>query len=1350
MSIQLQGTREITWVDQLPEGLRPSKVYFGRDESGVGEAQIAIASVLRRPTQADLQAAWKTRGTGLTTPVVVVAVFGEQVWMLGPSQSDSMLGPVPLSQANRQLQSILDEVDAVAARQKMQSVAHSLNGLGSSGFVNHFLFASYHLRRNVPQRKDWNAATERSQSMLSKQGRDLISALGYELETVGAEVNTLLLRASSGSRRAVAVLLDESQEFDRKSAAYQISPVAHGLEVAGREDVPWVIVLRKSTLRLYPGKDGVGVGQRGQSETYFELDLNDLDPDYAGLLTLIFAADALEHGGTAEQILEDSSNYAAELGTRLRDRVYVGVVPSIAVAISEHLPQLGYQIDAEGLKVAYALTLRVLFRLLFQAYGEDTGLLPAGRNEGYDSNSLQSFIRRDLNADHSEYSDQAKSIWFDLEQVWDAIYNGNPRWAIPAYGGSLFDPETEEGALLKKFELPDSVMGPALQNLLAETTEDSVRGPVDFRSLQVRDFGTIYEGLLESSLSVAEFDLTIDQNGAFVPSKTGENVEVEAGRPYFHSSSGDRKATGSYYTPKIVVDHLIERSITPTITTHLSKVKALIDEGKDRAAGELFWDFRVADLAMGSAHFLVAAVDKIERSMRDFLTTTPVPSVRAELERLAQKAREQLSHDPAAAENINDAQLLRRQVARRCVYGLDINPLAVELARLAIWIHTFVPGLPMSSLDHNLVLGNSLTGIGSIDEAIDAIVSSANGKARSAKKNKSDDSGGLFDGIKASPIETGYQRMLRKALAERLADVSKLLSDVAAADESVKSEVEKNKELLIDARNKALPAQRIFDAAVATRLSLYAPEITREEHVQRLEDSPEVSELVASMTPAHLPLLFPEVFVRANPGFDVVIGNPPWEKIRHEPHQFWVIRDPGLRNLSGDSRNARIDHLRETKPWIADEEETAKAFAEIMKEVAEHLYKLQGGGHHDLAKLFSERFLQVRRKEGSLGVVLPWALLSLSGWRKIRESYFESIGIDAVPIRNKNYWAFEDVHPQTAIACISAFQGSGLRLVSRASSTEEFSSVSAISPFSLTIQELNELSDQFLVPWLEDLSDVDVFQKMSMQPSLGSGKSWITGHSDSSRWDFSSSGAHKNFAIDQNFDSGWRVAMARHVGPFLMTPTAEGKGLVRLNELANLGRGFSTDADLGSFNVDESHPAIVFRFPSSNDNSRTLIAAGLPKEGWVFSAGYTHGLSTNDHASKQQILALLGYMNSFTADWWVRRFVDRHVGTRIISGLRLPPWGDEQLVRVAELVELILTKSGVYELAGGLILNVTDKQISIPAAQNEIEALAMIGFGFTNEEVSGLLSDFNEKSLPEQRRNLIAETFSALREFKND
>ena len=169
--------------------------------------------------------------------------------------------------------------------------------------------------------------------------------------------------------------------------------------------------------------------------------------------------------------------------------------------------------------------------------------------------------------------------------------------------------------------LTNDEIGPALKALVVDTGEDGTFGPVDFRSLSVREFGTIYEGLLESSLSVAPHDLTVDpKTGAYLPAKSSDMVEIPSGQVYFHNASGSRKASGSYFTKAFAVEHLLDASLEPALTAHLEAIALLLEQGDGARAADKFFDFRVADLAMGSGHFLVAAIDRIENRFATFLT----------------------------------------------------------------------------------------------------------------------------------------------------------------------------------------------------------------------------------------------------------------------------------------------------------------------------------------------------------------------------------------------------------------------------------------------------------------------------------------------------------------------------------------------------------------------------------------------------------------------------------------------------------------------------------------------------------------------------------------------------------
>ena len=271
-----------------------------------------------------------------------------------------------------------------------------------------------------------------------------------------------------------------------------------------------------------------------------------------------------------------------------------------------------------------------MFRLLFVAYAEDKDLLPYRSNGLYQCNALKT-LARDLadleNTGAFDLDPVATSYWTQIRSLWRAVDTGNRDWAVPAYNGGMFSDDPQicpAGARIADLSFSNGEIGPALLALLVDTDPDSVYGPVDFRSLSVREFGTIYEGLLESNLSVATSDLTVANDGTYVPATGGRNVVVASGDIYLHNRSGARKATGSNFTKHFAVEHLLKYALEPVLNDHLQRLSDLLDADDDAAAADAFFDFRVADIAMGSGHFLVAAVDHIEARFSNFLAQHPI------------------------------------------------------------------------------------------------------------------------------------------------------------------------------------------------------------------------------------------------------------------------------------------------------------------------------------------------------------------------------------------------------------------------------------------------------------------------------------------------------------------------------------------------------------------------------------------------------------------------------------------------------------------------------------------------------------------------------------------------------
>ncbi len=1058
--MRLAAGREVNWSEAAaPAGVTLEKVYIGPDPHGLGGVQIAVAQAEIAPSRQALRELHAARRGRTNIQLVVAVTHDGTTHLMGP---DPQALPIelPSDRAERQLQSVLAEPDVLAATERLAGFRKSSESTGIPGFSNSGLFATHHITSNVPKRSDWEALGQQAAPLITLRSRKLVEALGFAVQP-GAN-GTLTLSSNGQPPRAVAILLEDSEHFDTKAARFQLSPVAFGLAVAARAGLPWLVVLRKDQIRLYPGRDGVGVGSKGQAETFFEIDLATIDSEYAALLPLIFSSEALAGDGSADELLRDSARFASDLGARLRERIYDEIVPGMAVEVAQRLEAQGaITLDADGLQTAYRVTLRILFRLLFQAYAEDRGLLPSGRNEGFDANSLKTNARRLSDSNAVDFG-ESSTIWFDLVQVWSAIDQGNPQWQIPAYNGGLFsaDPErSPEGAMLKGIELPDSVLGPALRSLLIDISPDGVPGPVDFRSLSVREFGTIYEGLLESSMSLANQDLTVDSKGAWIPAGKDDPIQAVAGSVYFHTASGERKATGSYFTPKVIVDHLIERSIVPVLSAHLEKIADYLDRGDEAAAGREFFDFRVADLAMGSGHFLVAAVDKIEALMRTFLTERSVPAVTEELMRLAAVATQALGTDDVAKSGVDEVGLLRRQIARRCIYGLDINPMAVELARLALWIHTFVPGLPMSNLDHGLVCANSLTGIGTIGEALDA----------------------LQPGRKPGEIT-----LFDEILTDQLASSKTILIDLGNASEASKAEVEEGTRILAQAREAADTARRIFDAALAARLGRIEPGLIMDrESLERVLTRPEVDRTAEELRPAHMPYLFPEVFLRHDGGFDVLLGNPPWEKIKVETDQWWGLRLPGLRSMPQKQKNAALKAFRESRPDLeaefAAEQQQVAAFNKVIKSGPFDL----GSGDTDVYQAFAWRNWQLVRFGGRAAVVLPRSALSgigLSAWRKA--VFAAGTFPDVCFIENTGRWAF-DMEARYTIGLVVFGRGGPGGADWAGPFTSELELITGREKLAhVDVDTFLSWSGMASFPLIPDANAGDIVLKMKAQPAL--------------------------------------------------------------------------------------------------------------------------------------------------------------------------------------------------------------------------------------------------------------------------
>jgi hypothetical protein len=1228
-------------IEGLASALRPVGLALG---NGHNALEIAIVESEQRPIVANVTAAWKARWANRASPVLVVALNDGQATLCGPREPDPPVRTLPVAVAERVCRAALSEPDREAARKFLDEALATIDS-PLPGLRNEGLFATHHLQHNLPARPDWSDAGRKVVPALRERDVRLLEALGYRVESEPHLGGCRILRHQE-SKVALAILVDRGINVDAPSANFNgRSPVSFGLAKADDERLPYVLVLAGSAMRLYATSPGVGAGRRGRTETFLEARLDLIDEARAPYVWLLFSAASLATGGAVETVLEQSRDYAVGVGERLRDRIYDDVVPALAMGVARAM-----QADRSDIRETYEIALTILFRLLFIAYAEDRRLLPYEGNAKYRLRSLKAKARELATRDPKADWDDQPTYWREIQALFEAVDKGKKDWGVPAYNGGMFASEKDvslRGYRILGIDLPDAVMGRALMGLLVDDTREG-RGPVDFRSLGVREFGTIYEGLLESELAVADTDLTVGDDGAWRPVKrASDRVLVRKGEVYLHDRSGQRKSTGSYFTKSFVVDHLLDAALEPALREHLARLDAL----DDAAAADRFFDLRVADIAMGSGHFLVAAVDRIERALSGYLARRPLPKAIEEMDRLRVKAT-QAAEEAGAPSEIEDGQILRRQIARRCVYGVDLNPMAVELARLSIWIHTFVPGLPLSFLDHALVVGNSLVGVATLDEAVDALGGS-----------------GLFG--------AGVRRML--ALARQ--DLERL----GKQSDADRAEIQAARDASAEARKKVEPLRKVFDYVVAARIR---PELNEQfEHhdpeatlraVVRPELQRKVAEAFGGAKPTHFPVVFPEVFLRERAGFDAIVGNPPWEKTTLERTRFWGRHVPGLQGLSQREKEMAMTRVQRARPDLQAEFEKESEDTHALKRLLlSSNYPGMGTGDPDLYKAFVWRFWHLLAPDGHLGVVLPRVALQAKGGADFRRELFSRGEFDDLTfLLNNKHWVFDEVHAQYTIVLTalrrSRSAGEWVPFRGPYTSLARFKARSDADVVRFAKTDVLSWTDTAALPLLPSEASARVFEQIRKAPRLDRNavRDWRARpyrefHTTDDKienggvidvtsltkprgfWPVFAGEAFGLWEPDRGKYYGWantkealRILAAsrldvvrRKSSPFFELPPEQKR---------NAGDEESLDCQA---------PRIAFRNVTRSTDTRTVIAALVP--GGVFLVEKAPYLVWPRGDEKDKAY-LIGILSSRPLDWYARRFVELDLSYHVLNPFPVP------------------------------------------------------------------------------------------------
>lgn len=1328
------------------------KFYQGNGSSAL---EVVVVKHGKRPTKEFLQTTYSDRRGGRVNPILVVALYDDYAGLCGPSgEEPPVYRDVDRSQADRVCDTALNGSDRHSAQRFLSEMLPQLDE-ELTGLRNQGLLSTHELNVGVPERSDWDDATERAQQALDDDPRELINGLNYEIDQL-TDQSYVLKDTSDGHERAVAMFLQEDESFDHAQERFVgQSPVAYALNEADKRNLEYVIGSSGDTLRLYTTNPDAGFGSRGRTDTYVEVNTSLLANKKAAYLWLLFSANALREDGMLHDIMERSKDYAAALGERLRERIYDDVVPDLAEAIARARDL--NDPTKEELDETYEMTLVLLYRLLFIAYAEDEEFLPRRRNERYDRNSLKQkahdlhdFVEEDGHFDADFYDH-----WDDVMHLSRAVSQGHDELGLPAYGGRLLSEDDEisrAGAKLSDIRLNNAEFGPVLAKLLIDETVDGYQGPVDFRNIGVHEFGVIYEGLLESELSLAEQPLITDDEGHYVPVNSngqqtlGENeIVVGEGEVYLHGQSGERKASGSYYTKSRFVEHLLDHSLEPALDDHLDRIDRLREEKGEHAAADAFFDFRVSDIAMGSGHFLVGAVDRIESRLYSYLTEKPLSPVEDELDNLEDAALEAFKNEEYAPP-VERGQLLRRQVARRCIYGVDLNSLSTELARLSIWVHTFVPGLPLTFLDYNLVTGDSLAGIGTLNEVTDIL-------------DVEQSSLGMFIGGQS-------------VMNEVRDDINHLGNFADASAEQVQQARETRAE--IEARLKQVHAR--FDILAASRIdnSIDTDPVsdTSVDDVTELPEYERAQKVLESTNPLHFPVAFPEVFEGDESGFDVVIGNPPWEEERIDEDNFWRRYIPGLKSKKAGEKADLIEEIKSNRPDLVDKFESERQEKQKRREILKSGgFPGMGTGDPDTYKAFAWRFYYLTQSGGKIGIVLSRSAFSAAGSEEFRRELLnEATVLDLTFLVNNRQWVFDSVHPQFTIALASIEKsppGAEAMLPIRGpfADSETFDKFHNSEPNLFQVSQALNWTDSASFPLLPPTPlSTDVFEIQTSHPpiNLDDPESWrarpregLHSSSDKKRDD----GTQLMHFTDDPGSSFWPVYKGgtfRHwepeygeyyawADPDLMLDYLQEK---RENSYRYAGSR-SAFYEMNEEWVKEPDtlpclsPRVAYRKVSRATDTRTIITSLVPPKVFLTDGSPYFLWPRGD---ERDMSYLLGVISSIPFDWYARRFVETNVNLHLINSFPVPrPGRDDPLrQRVVEISGRIAAIDDRYADWANEIgvdygpLDEEEKQNKI----YELDAVVAHLYGLSREHVEIIFETFHDGWDHEERLDRVLNYYS--------
>ncbi|EAW7407603.1 class I SAM-dependent DNA methyltransferase, partial [Campylobacter jejuni] len=760
---------------------------------------------------------------------------------------------------------------------------------------------------------------------------------------------------------------------------------------------------------------------------------------------------------------------------------------------------------------------------------------------------------------------------------------------------------------------------------------------------------TIYEGLLSYFFEIANEDIyyvsykekskeieCYFDNYDFKILEKSKKVEkytfYKKGQIYLKNSSNSRKSTASFYTPQSIANFLIQSAL------------------KDKLNNENILKFKILDNACGSGHFLVGILNAITHIvLSDFDHFT-------NLKELYEEEKENILNyikDFVQDYELDESDVLKRLLLKRIIYGVDLNPFSIELTKLSLWIDSFIFGTPLSFIEHHIKCGNALVGSSIID----------------------------FENL----IKQNKENIFTNSITQEFEILQEVFEKLDNLQDTNEEQIKQSKQIYQNEITPKLDKLNLYldyinSLHFANKEELQILKALSQDDIQNLSQNEQAKAIISKYQKEfnffNYELEFPEITEnQVFKGFDIIIGNPPWDKTKFSDSDFFPQYKSDYRSLIASKKKEIQDNLL-AKDYIKQNYEKQKAYINNLSEYYKKVYPLnKGSGDGNLFRLFVEKNLSLLKQDGNLAYVLPSALMFEDGSLTLRKEILENKTLEYFYSFENRQAIFADVDSRYkfALMLIKNTQANHTHKIKTMFYKTDMNSLKNKDEIlTLSLKDIKKLSPTHLALMeLKDKQALKILRKCY--------------------------NAFQNLSFDY-IDFVNELHMTNDKDLFIeefregLLPLYEGKMIYQFNanfsqatyflekakfderlkskELYRAKKATGKELNPKLIKYDREFFRLGYRAVASDTNERTLIASLLPK-----NCGFGHSMFANapkqyivkddeicmDIVPYEKILFVLALFNSLVVDFIIRNMVQINVSKSYLERIPLPQPSDEEI-----------------------------------------------------------------------------------------